>query len=107
MINLNVTLLSEVSMVVELASHSGSLAMPIPKSRAQVLAVLTDRIQRGESGYQPGDKLPTHEALAKELPSSRATVARAISDMQEAGLLVGVRGSGVYVAERNHDHREG
>jgi DNA-binding GntR family transcriptional regulator len=103
MINLTVALLREVSTVVELASHSGSLAMPIPKSVAQVRALLTIRIQRGDPGYQSGDKLPTHEELAAQLPSSRASVARAIALLKDDGLLVGIRGSGVYVAERPTD----
>lgn len=75
--------------------------MPIPKSVAQVRALLTDRIERGDPGYRPGDKLPTHEELAAELPSSRTSVARAISELKKDGLVVGLRGSGVYVAERS------
>lgn len=73
--------------------------MPIPKSVAQVRALLTERIRRREPGYQPGDRLPTHEELAEQLPSSRASVARAIALLKDDGLVVGVRGSGVYVAE--------
>lgn len=73
--------------------------MPIPLSVAQVRELLTDRIRRRVAGYRPGEKLPTHEQLAEQLPSSRASVARAIALLKEDGLLVGVRGSGVYVAE--------
>lgn len=86
--------------MVELASHSGSLAVPIPQTVAQVRAQLADRIRRKAPGYRPGDKLPTHEALAAQLPSSRASVARAIALLKRDGLVVGVRGSGVYVAEQ-------
>jgi DNA-binding GntR family transcriptional regulator len=75
--------------------------MPIPKSVAEVRALLADRIRRGDPGYQPGDKLPTHEALARELPSSRTSVARAVALLKDDGLVVGLRGSGVYVADRS------
>jgi len=100
MINCVVTLLREVSMVVQLTGHSGSPVVPIPKSVAQVRDLIAARIERGDPGYKPGEKLPTHEALAAALPSSRTSVARAIALLKDDGLLVGVRGSGVYVAER-------
>jgi DNA-binding GntR family transcriptional regulator len=75
--------------------------MPIPKSVAQVVALLTDRITSKKPGYKPGDKLPTYEQLMDELPASRATLGRAIRELKNSGLLVGMRGGGVWVAERD------
>lgn len=73
--------------------------MPIRKSAAQVRALLTERIARGDEGYRPGDQLPTYDELVQELPASRATVWRAIKDLRDEGVLVGLRGGGVWVAE--------
>jgi len=89
--------------MVELVSHSGSLAMPIPKSVAQVRALLTDRIERGLPGYRPGDKLPSYDELVEQLPASRATVYRAIKLLKNDGLLVSLRGSGVWVPDGSTD----
>lgn len=86
--------------MVKWVSHARSLTMAIPKSAAQVVALLTERINRGEPGYQPGDKLPTYEQLMDELPASRATLGRAIRQLKDSGLLVGMRGGGIWVAER-------
>lgn len=89
--------------MVQLVSHSGSLAMPIPKSVAQVRALLTDRISRGATGYKPGDKLPSYDELVEQLPASRATVYRAIKLLKDDGLLVSLRGSGVWVPDGSTD----
>jgi len=74
--------------------------MSIRKSTAQVRALLTERIERGDPGYLPGDQLPTYDELVKQLPATRATVGRAIKELRDAGILVGMRGGGVWVAER-------
>lgn len=74
--------------------------MPIPKTVEQIVEIITSRIAKGVDGYKPGDRLPTYPQLAEELPASVATVGRAIRELREAGLLVGVRGEGVWVAER-------
>lgn len=85
--------------MVELVGHARSHHMPIRKSAAQVRALLTERIARGDEGYRPGDQLPTYDELVQELPASRATVWRAIKDLRDEGVLVGLRGGGVWVAE--------
>jgi GntR family transcriptional regulator len=77
--------------------------MPIPKSVAQVRALLTDRIERGLPGYRPGDKLPSYDELVEQLPASRATVYRAIKLLKNDGLLVSLRGSGVWVPDGSTD----
>lgn len=73
--------------------------MPIRKSAAQVRALLTERIARGDDGYRPGDQLPTYDQLVEELPATRATVWRAIKSLRDEGILVGMRGGGVWVAD--------
>lgn len=59
---------------------------------------LQERIRRGE--YPPGSRLPTYREL-KEIyaPTSTSTLQRAIGLLQERGVVVGVQGLGLYVAE--------
>jgi DNA-binding GntR family transcriptional regulator len=77
--------------------------MPIPKTAAQIVELIRERVRNRESGYRPGERLPTYPELADELGSSVATVGRAIRELRQAGILVGVRGEGVWVAERTTD----
>jgi DNA-binding GntR family transcriptional regulator len=89
--------------VVEWEGHARSPSMPIPKTAAQIVELIRDRIRTGV--YRPGERLPTYPELAAdpEIKSSTATVGRAIRELREAGDLVGVRGEGVWVAERTTD----
>lgn len=48
----------------------------------------------------PGERLPSQGDLTKRYEVSRATVQRALRDLQEEGLLVARQGSGVYVRSR-------
>lgn len=43
--------------------------------------------------------MPSYDALAEEYGSARRTVARAVDALKAHGIVVGVPGSGVYVAE--------
>lgn len=74
--------------------------VPIPKTVAQTVEIITERIRHGGVGYQPGDRLPTYEELAASIPTSIATLGRAMVRLRAAGLVVGVRGEGTWVAER-------
>jgi len=89
--------------MMESVGHARSNRMPIRKSAVQVRALLTERIEKREPGYQPGEQIPTYDQLALDLPASRATVWRAIKELRNEGVLVGLRGGGVYVAERSSD----
>ncbi|MEU7924929.1 winged helix-turn-helix domain-containing protein [Micromonospora sp. NPDC049801] len=71
--------------------------MPIPYTAREIEDDLTRRIAAGE--LRPGSRLPTYDALAQEYGSARRTVARAVDALKSRGLVVGVPGSGTFVAE--------
>lgn len=77
--------------------------VPIPKTVAQTVEIISDRIRHGGAGYRPGDRLPTYEELAATIPTSVATLGRAMQQLRAAGIVVGVRGEGTWVAERTTD----
>ncbi|MET9656688.1 GntR family transcriptional regulator [Streptomyces sp. NPDC006510] len=56
-------------------------------------AILTKKLQ-------PGERLPSQSELTKRYDVSRATVQRALRDLQDEGLLVARQGSGVFVRSR-------
>jgi DNA-binding GntR family transcriptional regulator len=70
---------------------------PVPVWR-QLAAILRGRIESGE--YPPGRALPSENQLAQEHGLARATVRKAIGDLKAGGLVQGVQGRGVFVAER-------
>ncbi|MBG6067849.1 DNA-binding GntR family transcriptional regulator [Micromonospora ureilytica] len=71
--------------------------VPIPHTSRQIEADLARRI--GVREFPPGTRLPSYDALAAEYGSARRTVARALDALKARGLIVGVPGSGTYVAE--------
>ena len=72
--------------------------MPIPTTGYREVADdLCARIQSGE--YAAGTRIPSYSELAKLYSVSVTTIQRAILVLQAQGLLVGVQGRGVYVAE--------
>ncbi|GAA4910177.1 GntR family transcriptional regulator [Streptomyces coeruleoprunus] len=48
----------------------------------------------------PGDKLPSHSKLTELYGFARATIQRALRDLEDEGLVVSRKGSGVYVRNR-------
>ncbi|MER8195859.1 winged helix-turn-helix domain-containing protein [Streptomyces microflavus] len=48
----------------------------------------------------PGDKLPSHKSLTDLYGFARATIQRALRDLEDEGLVVSRKGSGVYVRNR-------
>ncbi|MHB0998471.1 MAG: GntR family transcriptional regulator [Armatimonadota bacterium] len=50
--------------------------------------------------YQPGDKLPSDNELAREHSISNATIRAAIASLVHEGLVYRIQGKGTYVAER-------
>ncbi|TVX96694.1 GntR family transcriptional regulator [Cohnella terricola] len=56
------------------------------------------RIHAGE--FQPGEKLPSEPALAKEFDVSRPTLREALKMLQREGALTSKNGVGTYVNER-------
>lgn len=52
---------------------------------------------------RPGDRLPTHRALARALAVTVATITRAYAEAERRGLTVGTAGRGTFVRDRRHD----
>jgi GntR family transcriptional regulator len=72
--------------------------MPIPTGGYREVAEdLKARIKSGE--YPPGERLPTYKDLAALYSVSVTTVQRAIIILQDRGLVVGLQGRGLWVAE--------
>lgn len=65
---------------------------------AQVIQYLYKPIENGSLGE--GEKIPSENALAKELGVSRITVTTAIRHMTQEGTLYRVQGKGTFVAPR-------
>jgi GntR family transcriptional regulator len=63
----------------------------------QIFLVLKDGIAQGT--YAPGAALPKEEALVQLFGVARATVRRALADLESDGLVQRRHGSGTYVSE--------
>lgn len=68
-----------------------------PPKFDKILAALRADILSGE--YQPGDRLPTREVLAKLFSSTKVTMQKAMDVLIEEGLLTARRGAGTYVTD--------
>jgi GntR family transcriptional regulator, arabinose operon transcriptional repressor len=55
--------------------------------------------------YKPGQKLPSETALVNKSGASRITVGRAIRELQNAGLVDRIAGSGTYVRDLTRNDR--
>ncbi|WP_229705655.1 winged helix-turn-helix domain-containing protein [Micromonospora sonchi] len=79
--------------------NEGSFDMPIPTGGYREVAEdMAARIKSGE--YGPGDRLPTYRELSDLYQVSVTTVQRAVIILQDRGLIVGLQGRGLWVAER-------
>jgi GntR family transcriptional regulator len=67
----------------------------------QIIEDITARIESGE--LEPGDRLPTYADLRTLYSVGHGTAARVILLLKERGLVVGLHGKGVYVAERKKE----
>lgn len=76
--------------------------MAVPKYR-QIFDKLKTDILAGR--YKPGQKLPSEAALVNKSGASRITVGRAIRELQNAGLVDRIAGSGTYVRDSSKDER--
>lgn len=66
----------------------------------QVREQLRHNIEAGV--WVPGTKLPPETELFKKFRASNTTVMRALNDLAREGLIIRRRGSGTYVADRQH-----
>ena len=57
--------------------------------------------------YQPGDKLPSENSLAKELEVSRASLREALRVLEEEGKIVKHQGIGTFVSEPTPKFKKG
>jgi GntR family transcriptional regulator len=64
----------------------------------QLANLLRGRIESGQ--LQPGDRIPSVISLAQEYELAAGTVRKAITALQQEGLLVSRVGWGTFVAER-------
>lgn len=71
---------------------SGTNPLPL---YAQLAELLRHRIARGD--WEPGGRLPSHEALMREFGVARVTVRQAITLLQGDGLLASRQGKGTFV----------
>ncbi|WP_245714560.1 winged helix-turn-helix domain-containing protein [Micromonospora inyonensis] len=79
--------------------NEGTSNMPIPTGGYREVAEdIAARIKSGE--YAPGDRLPTYRELSDLYRVSVTTVQRAVIILQDRGLVVGLQGRGLWVAER-------
>lgn len=67
-------------------------------SAPEIADDLAQRIREGE--YAPGSPLPSYRELGDLYSVGYTTVSKVILILRERGLVVGVRGRGVYVAEK-------
>lgn len=70
----------------------------VPMSYREIADDLEARIRAGDE-YPPGAELPSHSKLAQLYSVSRTTATRAYGLLHDRGLVVGVQGRGVYVAD--------
>lgn len=72
-----------------------------PHGPQLVYVVVADHIagQIADGRLQPGARLPGELAMAADYGIARMTVARAVRELRDRGLVVTVRGKGTFVVE--------
>lgn len=79
-----------------LAEPAGLAGIGMSKSkRRQIVDAVSDRIRSGE--LRPGDRVPSDVQLVQEFGVSRPTVAKALQELQAAGLVKRRVGAGTFV----------
>lgn len=78
-------------------TSDGGAARPRRNLTQMVIAELGERIRSGR--LKPGDRLPTEQALIRELGVSRTVVREAIAGLRADGLVEPRQGIGVFVRE--------
>jgi len=73
-----------------------------PDDGRPVYRQIVDQIKGalGSGKLRPGDQLPTHRDLARELVIAPLTVKKAYDTLQAEGLIVMVQGKGTFVTKR-------
>ncbi|TXR54528.1 phosphonate metabolism transcriptional regulator PhnF [Reinekea thalattae] len=79
--------------------------MPKPAMWQSIYQQLNQSIAEG--AFAVGERLPTEAALAQRFGANRHTVRRALTALQEEGVVFSRRGAGTFVAERSTVYRLG
>lgn len=79
----------------------------MPAEYERVYAGVVEKIAERAEGYQPGDRLPTINALADEYAVSATTTKTALTLLGRDGWTRGVQGKGTFVAEQPPVTRSG
>lgn len=76
---------------------------PLPLANQRLSDQLAADLRRQIEGgvVQPGQRLPTEQALAAQYAVSRTVVREAVSRLRSSGLLVARQGSGMFVAAQH------
>lgn len=82
--------------MVTLAHLPGSVTMPPYTKVDRLQAAILRRIESGE--FRPGDKLPSGSQLCAQYTVSMQVVRTVMDRLKTRGVVVGVPGSGYYVA---------
>jgi DNA-binding LacI/PurR family transcriptional regulator len=69
--------------------------LPVSPKYRKIIDELSTEITSGR--YKPGSKLPSEAALVKRFETSRITIGRALHELQNAGIIDRVAGSGSFV----------
>jgi DNA-binding LacI/PurR family transcriptional regulator len=78
------------------------------KSEKSLYQTIFERLNRDilTGRYKPGQKFPSEAALMKRFSVSRITVGRAVRELQQAGFVDRIAGSGTYVRDPARRPRE-
>jgi len=71
----------------------------MPRAYELIADAIREKIRGGDEGYTPGSRLPTIQQLTVEYGVSKATVDLAVLELKREGLVVGVQGGRMRVAD--------
>lgn len=84
--------------MIELARRQ-ALGVAMPSDWERVHDGISGKIESGEAGYAPGDRLPTIRSLAAEYGTSQTTVKLALTLLGREGWTRGHQGKATFVSD--------
>src|SRR5262245_60390642 len=84
-----------------LGDGSRQMEMSSITKQRHVFETVRRRIQSGD--FKPGERIPSDSELVREFGVSRPTVAKALQELEQHGLVRRRAGSGTYVLNMNKD----
>jgi GntR family transcriptional regulator, arabinose operon transcriptional repressor len=83
---------------IPLESHLPNAPVSVPSNAPKYRKVYEDILSAIRTGaFQPGDRLPSEAELGKHYNTSRITIAKAVNELQQKGLVSRRPGSGTHV----------